>query len=128
VNQETDIFNLSEGDLWEPGFVKTAYFRIQNTGGLSLKYELNLAAAANMFVNAEGEKISLKDYIYFGIEELSEDPALFDQSRAEILENLQTLSIDWKKTGDTYCESALAGSGNLYSENDEWKYESVKRA
>jgi predicted ribosomally synthesized peptide with SipW-like signal peptide len=95
VTKTVDIFNPSntQKDLWEPGHVETAYVRISNSGTLSLKYQLNLVAQANIYLNVDGDTTSLSDYIKYGIKTVSEDPSASQESREQAVADLQETSI-----------------------------------
>ena len=62
VTNTTDIFE--KGDLWEPGFTKVAYFKVENEGSLALKYQLSADVYEEVAgVNQAGEEFLLSDYI-----------------------------------------------------------------
>lgn len=61
VTDTTDIFGYN---LWEPGCVKTAYFKVVNTGSLALKYQLSADVYKEIAgVNRDGEEFLLSDSI-----------------------------------------------------------------
>ncbi len=61
VTASTDIFGY---DLWEPGYVKTAYFKVVNNGSLALKYQLSADVYSETpGVNKAGETFLLSDSI-----------------------------------------------------------------
>jgi predicted ribosomally synthesized peptide with SipW-like signal peptide len=70
ANPGTDVLSLgslNETGDWEPGHVETAYVRIKNSGTLSMKYELNLAASANTFTNVNKATTDLTSYVFYGV-------------------------------------------------------------
>lgn len=97
VTDTTDIFGYN---LWEPGYVKTAYFKVVNTGSLALKYHLSADVYAETAgVNKAGETFLLSDSIKTAVIEQ-------DATREEILamagENLkQSIAIS-KDAQDLY--------------------------
>lgn len=61
VDATTDIFGY---DYWEPGYVKTAFFKVVNAGSLALKYQLSADVYAETpGVNKAGESFLLSDSI-----------------------------------------------------------------
>lgn len=108
IDEDVDVFDVSQSKdgLWEPGHVETAYVRIKNEGSLSLKYELNLVASANSFVNVNGETTSLSQFIKYGYEVSSSDFAKSPyEQREDAVAALTEASVEWKDN---------AGSGILY--------------
>ncbi len=76
VDASTDIFGY---DLWEPGYVKTAYFKVVNKGSLALKYQLSADVYSETSgVNKAGETFLLSDSIKTAVVDA-------DATREEIL-------------------------------------------
>ncbi len=76
VDATTDIFGY---DLWEPGYVKTAYFKVVNKGSLALKYQLSADVYSETSgVNKAGETFLLSDSIKTAVVDA-------DATREEIL-------------------------------------------
>ena len=61
VTSSTDIYGY---DLWEPGYTKVAYFKVENEGSLALKYTLSADVYNETAgVNQAGETFLLSDYL-----------------------------------------------------------------
>lgn len=68
----TGASDILTGDRWEPGYVDVAYFRIKNAGSLALKYQFGVnIVSEKVGKNTAGEDLTLSDYIYFDVEELT---------------------------------------------------------
>ena len=66
IEQDTVVFN--EDDLYEPGYTKVQYFKVENKG--TVAFDFDVALQVTSFVqatNALGELFNLQDYIRFGV-------------------------------------------------------------
>jgi predicted ribosomally synthesized peptide with SipW-like signal peptide len=121
VDENTNIFG-DQTDLWEPGHVQTAYVRIANKGSLSLKYNLNMTASANNFVNVSTETTNLSNFISFGVQKSSSDPKDTYTSREDAVNALTATAVDWSETSEGAAGTVLLDSGILEAPGDAWTY------
>ncbi len=65
VNADTNMF----GDaLWEPGYTRVVYLKVENAGSLALKYRLGINVDNETpGTNVYGDKFNLSDFIKFGV-------------------------------------------------------------
>ena len=65
---ETDTAILNEEDLYEPGFVKVQYLKVENKGDVDFDFHLSLNEfRSTPGVNAHGDEFNLRDYIRYGV-------------------------------------------------------------
>ena len=105
--------DILTGDLWEPGYVDTAYLRIKNAGSLALKYQLGVNIVSEKTgKTSKGETITLSDYIYFDVIEGVDGETSAYKTREE------ALAVTTEKTlisaGYTKAASLDAGSDYVY--------------
>jgi predicted ribosomally synthesized peptide with SipW-like signal peptide len=112
VDENTNIFG-AQTNLWEPGHVQTAYVRISNQGSLSLKYNLNMTASANSFVNVNEDTTNLSNFITFGVQKSSTDLKDTYSNRDDAVKSLTETEIDWSDTTAGSEGTALIDSGTL---------------
>ena len=99
VKARSDILS---NNLWEPGYAETVYLRIQNTGDLSLKYQLGVNIVSEVEgTNLYGQTFKLSDYIYYDVKEgvNGETSSFANQDEAfAVTTQTNTISDGYKKT------------------------------
>ena len=105
--------DILTGDLWEPGYVDTAYLRIKNAGSLALKYQLGVNIVSEKTgKTSKGETITLSDYIYFDVIEGVDGETSAYKTREEAL--AVTTEKALISAGYTKAASLDAGSDYVY--------------
>lgn len=98
VTDTTDIFGYN---LWEPGYVRTAYFKVVNNGSLALKYQLSADVYEETAgVNWDGEEILLSDSIRAAVIDQDADRDDILEMDGESLTSSITVSTGELTTGD----------------------------
>ncbi len=65
VDAETNMF---ENALWEPGYTRVVYLKVENAGSLALKYKLGINVDNETpGTNVDGDTFNLSDHIQFGV-------------------------------------------------------------
>ena len=66
VKSDTVIFN--DEDLYEPGYVKIQYLKIENKGTKAVNIQTGVnITSCTLGINVYGEEFNLKDYIRYGV-------------------------------------------------------------
>lgn len=54
--------------LWEPGYTRVVYLKVENVGSLALKYKFGInVAGKTLGYTADNEPIDLSEHIKFGV-------------------------------------------------------------
>lgn len=65
VNADTNMFKDA---LWEPGYTRVVYLKVENVGSLALKYKFGINVAGKVIgKTADDQNIDLSQYIKFGV-------------------------------------------------------------
>lgn len=68
---------LGEGDLFEPGFTKTAFLRVENRGSVAINYKLSVdIRGITLGKSVLGNEIYLPDYLRYGVSFSSDESEL----------------------------------------------------
>ena len=107
--------DILAGDLWEPGYVDVAYLRIKNAGSLALKYQLGVNIVSEKTgLTPTGESITLSDYIYFDVAELTvTDTAPFAPYATR--EDAMAIATETTLISNGYTKAASLEAGSDYT-------------
>lgn len=109
VEGSSEIFD--ENALWEPGYTKVVYLKVENEGTLALKYQLAVNVLNEVEgINKDGESFKLSDYIYMAV---IESDTFTEVDTREAAAALKTESKLISK-GYTKASSLTADAGAVY--------------
>ena len=115
VEGSSEIFDKDA--LWEPGYTKVVYLKLQNVGSLALKYQLNVNIVYELSgTNVAGETFKLSDYIHYDVTDMAatsqaefEAEMFADRTEAMMGTDASTdplISTNYVKTTELLAESA----------------------
>ena len=123
IEQNTKVLN--DEDLYEPGYVKVQYLKIENKGTQDFNFKTAVQVTGfKKSTNVFGEEFNLKDYIRFGL--------IFADSEAE-LDNLTGIPDNRKKAVEkatAYADKTIATlekQVERYEKELDAKSEEIKR-
>ena len=96
VTDETVLFD--ENTQWEPGHAEVVYLRVANEGSLALNYKFSINAIDHAVgKNADGDLITLSDYLKFAVVDVTEPYENREAAIADADANSQPIKDGYSK-------------------------------
>ncbi len=107
VNADTNMF---DGALWEPGYTRVVYLKVENVGSLALKYKFGINVAGKVIgKTADDQNIDLSQYIKFGVVDNAPTYTLDDAGRTKARDAVKDSAV-FVSTGYASAEAHLSAN------------------
>ncbi len=106
IDGKTEIFDTD--DIYEPGFVKVVYLKVENKG--DIPFEFKVAINANDYIvstNKAGEEIRLKEYLRFGLAQASSENDIL----LKTADRSMAINIAKERLNDYASDGVTVGAG-----------------